>query len=180
MHAVTANKPAISVPWDCPQAKRVYDRLDEDIDALEVDTELWSRTGEIALRLATIRAIGVSSTSPRITVEDMEWGRDLASWSARRMAADAADYMSENDYQRDALSLLKIVRDRPGISVHQLQGRIKYKMKARDRDAILKDLIDCGDVTEMAGERADSGGHRARLLFPVTHSRPPAGDQAGP
>jgi hypothetical protein len=157
MHAVTANKPAIVVPFAEAQAKRVFDRLNEEIDALELETEMWSRTAEMALRLATIRAIGISPSSPVITVDDMEWGRDLASWSARRMAVDAADYMSVNDHQAMAMRILRVIKERVRIKHGDLLRAMQSRLKARDLKEHVQALQESGQVSVEA-VRPEAGG----------------------
>ena len=165
-HNVQSNAPAVVVPWADPQAERVYDLLGDQIEAREIEIAFLSRTKEMAVRLATIRAIGVSPHAPRITVEDMEWGRDLALWSAERMIEDASDHMAENDYQRNLQWVRRLIREKPGITQRRLQQSIKGKLKERDREEIIKALIDMGDVRQEVGERPKTGGTPARLFFP--------------
>lgn len=157
MHGTTANKPAIVVPWDCAQAERVYERLDQDIDALEADTEMWSRTAEMALRLATIYAIGVSASRPVITVDAMEWGRDLASWSAIRMTADAQDYMSVNDHQAMAMRILRVVKERGRIKHGDLLRAMQNRLKARDLKDHVSALVEAGQIS-LESVRPEAGG----------------------
>lgn len=157
MHGASANKPAIVVPWADAQAERVYQRLDEQIDAMELDTEMWSRTAEMALRLATIRAIGISASAPRITVEDMEWGRDLASWSAVRMTADAADYMSVNDHQAMAMRIFRVIKDRGRVKHGDLLRAMQNRLKARDLKDHVSALQEAGQISVEA-VRPEAGG----------------------
>ena len=167
MHSGVANRPAITVPWECEQAERVYTRLDEDIDALEIETEMWSRTAEMALRMATIRAIGANHLNPRISVEDMEWGRDIAIWSAERMTGDADDFMSENDNQANTKKILKIIREGGRVTYRRIYDGTRGKLLRREIDALLGTLIDVGKIS-LETVRPTSGGHSTKFYSMVT------------
>lgn len=177
-HNGRSNAPAITVPWDHEQAKHVFDVFRKALKDREADAAFLARTAEMSVRLATIRAIGINYIHPRITVEDMEWGRDLALWSAECMIADAGDYMAENDYQRDVHGVLRIIRDRPGVSKRDLQQKIKHRLKGPALDAILTALIEGGDITVKLGEKPPSGGHPPKTYYPNV-SRSVGGPMSG-
>ena len=135
-----ACKPQIIVPWADAQAERVYDRLREEIRDRVGDASLLVRTAEMALRMATIRAIGVSAREPRITVDDMEWGRDLASWSAERMIRDAAGYVAESDNQRALNRALRVIQKAGRISGSDFCRQTQWVRDGRQREDVLRDL----------------------------------------
>ncbi len=140
MHGVTANRPEILVPWADDQAERVFERLREDIRERTSDAEMLVRTAEMAVRMATIRAIGISSHDPRVTVEDMEWGRDLAMWSAERMIVDARAYVAESDHQSALNKALRIIQKAGRISRSDFCRQTQWVRDPRQREDILKDL----------------------------------------
>jgi hypothetical protein len=145
-HNGQSNAPAVVVPWADPQAQRVWDRFVTDIEARgEQDMAFMSRTAEMAVRLATIRAIGVSAFKPAITVDDMEWGRDLALWSAERMMEDAADYMSETPTQAALMKVRRIIRDSAGLGHSALVRKTQF-LKNSDLKGHITTLVESGQI----------------------------------
>jgi hypothetical protein len=160
MHGEKAGKPEIVVPWDCPQAERVFDLLGEAIEEREADAALLVRTAEMAVRLATIRAIGINHIHPVVTVADMEWGRDLAMWSAERMIVDAADYMSETPAQADANLVYRLIKERGSIDRSALLRKLQRKIKAEPLKGIVQLLADAGDIRIQKVEPPAGGPHK--------------------
>ena len=156
-HSKTADRPPITVPWDEPQAKHVYRTLGRLIENREQDSAFLARTQEMALRLATIRAIGANHIHPRVSVADMEWGRDLALWCANRMIADASDYMSENDRQADAQRVVRIVKDRKRVKAGDIGRAMQHKLRSNDLKDILAGLVDSGQLV-VETIRPEAGG----------------------
>ncbi len=167
-HNGQASPPTLTVPWASPRAEEVYDKFGVALEARESEAAFLSRTHEMSVRLATIRAIGISTLSPKVTVEDIEWGRDLALWSAERMMADATDYMSVNEYQREVQSVHRIIKESGKITKRDLQQRIKHRIKGPQLNAILAALVEAGDVRQGEGERPVSGGKPATIYFSNT------------
>ncbi len=156
-HVSQADRPPINVPWDHAQAERVYDRLDEEIEERESEAAFLSRTAEMAVRMATIIAIGRNHSSPRVTVEDMEWGRDVALWSAERMIEDAGDYLSENERQSDAQKVVRLIKARGRIKKTDLGRAMQHKLNSRALADLVQGLVDSGEIVAQM-ERPPSGG----------------------
>jgi hypothetical protein len=155
-----ADGPLITAPWGGDQAREIYVEFNRALEDLEEDQPLYGRTAEMAVRLATIRALGIDPQRPVVTTEHMIWGRDLAMWSAQRMIAETSDYMAETEHQANAKLVFRIIREHPaGISHRELGRRLQKRFKGRD----LKDLI---DSLEEAGD------------IVLTRSTPPAGGPA--
>jgi hypothetical protein len=146
MHGAAANKPAIVLSWADDQAERVYGRLQEDIRSQTDSAELLARTAENALRLAQIRAIGINWPDPRITVEDMEWGRDFALSSAERMIADAGSYVAESAFQSQLNRALRIIEKKGRMSRTEFCKKTQWVDSSRQRDDILRDLEQSGQI----------------------------------
>jgi hypothetical protein len=165
-HNARSNAPAIVVPWDDDQAKHVYDTFRLALKVRESDAAFLARTAEMAVRLATIRAIGINYHHPRLTVEDMEWGRDLALWSAERMMADAGDYMAENDYQRSYNAVKRVISDSPGITRRSFMQKMKGRIPTVTLNGILDALIESGEIHWVHGPTPEMGGRKPEIYWP--------------
>ncbi len=165
-HSSLSDAPEIIVPWEDgvgSSAHRVYQGLGQDVERREHEAAFLARTVEMAQRLAVIRAVGINPAEPRVTVEDMEWGRQIALWSAERMMTDAQDYMAETQTQRDAMQVLRLIRDRGPLKHRDLARALQHKMRPRDLQDTIKSLEDAGQVVVSEGERPPSGGHRPKV-----------------
>lgn len=108
----------------------------------------YARTGEMAIRLASIRALGCGRME--VEKDDMQWGRELAMWSARNMENAAAGYMAENENQKTYNRVLRMIEDAPGKTLHRraLLQKLRGAVKARDLEEMLKSAIESGEIEE--------------------------------
>lgn len=157
IHNDAADAPLIVVPWADAQAQRVYQRFGREVEARESDIAFLARSVEMAQRMAVIRAIGMDPKRPAVTVEDMEWGREVALWSAERMMADAGDYMAETQLQGEAQRILRIVKERGRIQHSALVLAMKHRMRTRDLKELVDSLREAGQLV-VETERPASGG----------------------
>jgi hypothetical protein len=105
----------VSVPWGDASAAQAYAELaitiTERMDADPENAALLGRTAEIALRCATIRAVGDDPQRPRVTRLHMDWGAALALQSSARLIGDVARYMTDAlgaaEFERKLLSKLR-------------------------------------------------------------------------
>ena len=154
--------PLIVVPWASPDARAAYMAFGRQCESRE-DSVFFTRSAEMAQRLATIRAIGISPSSPRVTLQDMEWGIQLALFSAEQTVAMARSYMSENPLQADTQRVLRIIRERKTISHRDLLRALGSRIKTRD----LKDMLDQikdAELIRMSKETPHSGGP-AKVIY---------------
>ncbi|HWE98847.1 MAG TPA: bifunctional DNA primase/polymerase [Caulobacteraceae bacterium] len=158
--------PAVIVPWFDERAQRIYDDLAEALDDRTEHREYYMRTAEMAQRLATIRAIGLSADAPAITTEDMVWGRDLAMWSTRTMVAQVSDYMADNPHEAEAKRVLRKIRELGRVSKRDLLRALGTKMKGRDLDDILKSHLDA-ELIAMGQTTPPSGGTPTKWYWPL-------------
>lgn len=131
------------IPWEDEAAHAVYKLLGKTIELMGDEqpetVDFFARTAEMAVRLATIRAAGRFPYGPKVSVEDMEWGRDVAWWSARRMMECCALYMAETENQEWANTIKRIIRDAGGkMKKREMLRKLQHRLKARD----LKDLLE--------------------------------------
>jgi len=126
----------------------------------------YARTAEMALRIATIVAIG-RLEDDQVRLADLEFGITLATRSAETMAAGAADYMADTENQANAQKVMRIVKQRNGRIKHRdLLIAMQHSMKARDLKETIAALIEAGqlereDVTPATGGPSASWYRRA-------------------
>lgn len=142
-----------SVTWSRDgKAEPLFELLKADVERICADDEIepfFARTVEMALRLATIRAVGRNLSKRAVDQGDMEWGRDLALWSARRMAKAARGYIAENQTQSFSNRVLRAVERKGGrISHRDLQRSLKGAIKPRELADILKNLLEAEMLRE--------------------------------
>jgi hypothetical protein len=150
------------VPWGADGAKAVFETMAAQIERMGDDKPemkpFFARSAEMAVRMATIVAVGRGAAKPVLGYEDMCWGRDVAMWSARTMMDSAGLYMAETDVQADANRILRMIREAGGrISKRDLLRRLQHRMKARDFDEVMKSLAESGAV-QVAKETPEKGG----------------------
>lgn len=129
-------------PWNDLSAEIKKIREDNSRDPY------YARTGEMAVRLATICALGCGRLE--VHKEDMQWGRELAMWSARNMENAAVGYMAENENQKVYNRVIRMIETAPNKSLHRriLLQKLRGAVKARDLEELLKSAIDSGVIEE--------------------------------
>lgn len=146
LHNARADDPAVTVQWRDSSAQDCYRDLVRSVEDREEVAPLIARTAEMALRIATIIAVGADHTRPSISLADMEWARDLALWSAEHMIVEVADYMAETEHQAEAQRILRLLGEKGRMSKTQILRSLQHRMKARDVTAMLDGLVEAGDV----------------------------------
>lgn len=160
-HSSMADAPMIVVPWADQWAHKRYQALAEKIERMESDAVFYTRTAEMAQRLAVIRAIGIDPISPRVTLDDMDWGADVAMWSAGRMVADARDFMVETQHQGETQRVVRCCKRSTWTPYRDVARALNNRMRAKDLRDILDGLVDAGTL-EMREDRPETGGHKIK------------------
>jgi hypothetical protein len=156
------------IPWG-PGAEAVYTGFQREILAWQdrdADAENFiGRAAEMAVRMATIRAGGRDPVMPRISEDDMQWGRAVALWSARTLYRMGRLYISETDFQSEANRVLRIIDKEGGeISQETLRARMKNRLRARELREVIETLEDTGAITRES-VATEGGGPRKTLYF---------------
>lgn len=159
MHSMQADKPMFRVGWECPEAHAVFKALASEMADQTENEALTQRTAEIAVRLATIRAIGVSGENAAVSVDDMTWGAAVARWSTARLIADVDAHLVESDHQRRAKGILRIIRDHPEpvMSRTALCRKLNNSLRSREIDEALQGLIEAAQVEKVAMNKSTPG-----------------------
>lgn len=142
-HSSSAEKPARGVPWASESARQAWLAFDREIEARHDETPLLSRAVEMALRIATIVAVGRSSESPAVTAADFAFGRDLAMWSGERLLRETEAHVSDSDVQASSQFVLREIRRRGRISLRDLT-RATQKIGRRERADVVAGLVEAG------------------------------------
>lgn len=149
--------PLIVVPWASPEARAAYMAFGRQCETREQDSVFFTRSAEMAQRLATIRAIGINPASPSVSLADMQWGIQLALFSAEQTVAMARSYMSENPLQADTQRVLRIIRERKTISHRDLLRTLGSRIKTRDLKDMLEQIKDA-ELIRVNKETPPTGG----------------------
>lgn len=126
--------------------KNFSDEISKKIEEEPETASFYARTAEMALRVATIIAIG-RLESDQIYKKDMEYGIKLASQSAKLMLTGAADYMSDNENQANAQKILRAIKNHSGrMSYRSLVRSLHNSIRARDLKDIITSMCDSGQI----------------------------------
>jgi hypothetical protein len=143
----------VRLDWANADARLHYLAFRKSISDRGEDLKLLSRTPEMAVRLATIRAIGRAAAKANcagasVNLEDIAWGCELALWSGERMMADATAYMVESEHQGRTQEVLRYIKKAKGgrITKTDLYRRVRYKYDARALQGILVSLQDTDQI----------------------------------
>lgn len=106
----------------------------------------YARTAEMAVRIATIVAIG-RLDDEQVRIEDLEFGIALAQSSAETMATGAADYMADNENQANAQKVIRAIKSRGGRVVQRaLLQSLRNSIRPRDLRDLLSSMCDAGQL----------------------------------
>jgi hypothetical protein len=163
LHGSGPHAPLAEVAWADQTTAQRYDRFENEmVDRAEADP-LFARTAEMAVRLATIRALGLSEPmSATIDLEGLEWARELCLWSAERMSAEVAEHMAETPYQAEVKRIHRIVRERGRITHRDLQRAINSRIRTKELEAIVRGLAESGMI-RMHQVQPQGGGRRSYM-----------------
>lgn len=145
----------VRLDWASAEVRQAYRAFQKQVQEEGEHSQLLSRVPEMAVRLATIRAIGKGKlTAPVVEMDDITWASELAMWSARRMIADAADYMVESEHQGRANEILRHIKAAPEqrLTLTELNRKVKNKFDARQIRLILEGLADGGLIEVVSFE----------------------------
>jgi len=163
-HNSASDGPSIVVPWDDKYAHQAYMAFGQECERREQDAVFFTRSAEMAQRMATIRAIGRDGAAAKVTLDDMDWGIALARWSAEQTVEMASDYMTESEHDQHMTSVRTIIRQAGEISRSDLVKRVHRQMDSRRLEGVIKMLVDGDMIHEARGPVPLSGG-RGKTLY---------------
>jgi hypothetical protein len=147
--ASVANRVRV-LPWCGDGAHKRYNSFSAEIERImrkDVgEGAFYARSAEMALRIATIVAIG-RMNDDQVRKSDIEFGIDIAYRSAKLMAAGAGDYMADNENQANAQKVIRCLKARGGRLVYRdLLQSLKNSIRARDLRDLLGSMCEAGQL----------------------------------
>lgn len=154
---------AVPVLWG-PEAETIYEGLIAKIEA-KADQEdphinFYGRTAEMAVRIATILAIGRKPGTRNLTLlaEDMDWAARLAWWSAETMIVGVREHASENEHQANYKLVRNVIEKAGMVRRMDLLRKIQGRIDARSLDGIMKSLLEAGEIEADLIKPSQKGG----------------------
>jgi hypothetical protein len=136
------------LPWASEAAAasyRDFERMRDDYMDEQSDFRPYvARAGEIAVRLATIRAAGRWGHGACIGREDIEWGIGVAWTAGLALASTAMDYMPENERRNWGDKILELIRRR--LKVRNIQQYIRSALRSAEIKDILAQSVEAGFI----------------------------------
>lgn len=161
-HNGQSDGPMIVVAWADRFANNAYRALAETIERMDEDEAVFfTRTAEMAQRLAVIRAIGINPSAPKVSLEDMDWGVEVAMWSARQTVSMAREYMVETQHQGEAQRVVRTCKRSTWTTYREIARSLNNRVRAKDLRDMLDGLVDSGSL-EVREDRPESGGHKIK------------------
>jgi hypothetical protein len=145
-------------------AEAIKDEMDGSIKALATPPmrPFYARTIENAIRAASILALGRGSMA--VSAEDMAWGRDLAMWSAARMALECGLYISDSDNQAMAQAVKRVLKEKgPRTPAWVLKRALAHRYRRRDLEDVIQGLVESKEVWK--DEPDISGAGRPSVFY---------------
>jgi hypothetical protein len=157
MHGQSAGAPILTVGWSTPHVKDAFLAFENRIIERAANQPMLARVSEMAIRLATIRALGMHGVADAVVcMDDLEWAMEFATWSAERLIADANEHMAENQTQRDRAKIQRLIRAAGRLTQRDLVRKTKG-LKAREVEEITR-LLETAELIRIeAGPRAPNG-----------------------
>jgi hypothetical protein len=143
------------LPWADEQAATCYRDFEHQRDLyMDESPELKAyiaRIGEIAIRLATIRAAGRWGVGSGIDCSDMEWACGL-SWTAGLALAEAAEaFVPENERSAFGDKILRLIRRRGNAKVRDIQMYLRGALRSAEIKDLLRQFVE-GDLIEWTAQ----------------------------
>jgi len=159
----------IRIAWESDAVRaefRDLQRLASEKGERAVISELYGRTAEMAVRLATIHAVSREGLRATVTVEDLAWGRDLSLWSSDMMAREASMRIADTAAQAIAQHILRTIREnRKPITHRDLCRKLQNKYKSAELKDAIASLVESGTMEETVTVPKHGGPktHRYRI-----------------
>jgi hypothetical protein len=137
--------------WANDSARDIYAAMQDDIFDLrqnEAVAPFYGRTGEMAVRLATIHAAG--RWLRVVDVEAIEWGRDVARWSADQMLVMVGDHMAENSHADHGNRIVRYMRTQNRqVTRSDLSRHLGGSLKVKDLTDVLDTLLESRRILQV-------------------------------
>lgn len=141
------------LPWADDAARLQFRELEESVlTRIDADPSLGayiSRSAEMSVRLATIRAAGIGGRFGTVSAADLEWGAALADASAMTMLTDIRHRMAENEQQAKHKMVATFIREAGTITRSKLAKKIDGRITPKDVDVIIGSLQEAQEIERL-------------------------------
>lgn len=125
---------------------------------------LWARAAEKVRRLALIYACSQRQVQPEISEPGVAWAWRLVAHQTRRMLAMATVHVYESDFDARQKRALRAIQAAGGSLRQELFSKALRTLPARERDEVVANLIQTGQIV---ADIEESGG-RPRTIYRLT------------
>jgi len=145
-------RPPVTVPWESVAAKLIYENYEDYVDSrINADQSLEcfiARSAEMAVRLATIRAIGRAGDAAEINVDDIQWAVELADICGRLLAHEAHDKMVKDEigHTKSYDKIYQLIKSKREISHSDVLRFLARTMKKAAIADHIDGMIESGKV----------------------------------
>ena len=162
LNAATLEHPPECLAWG-EGAEALFQSYQSDLeeagDEDAVRAAFTARSAEMAVRIATIVALGRGER--KVDEADMRFGIAIAGRSARSMMEGAADHMSDSEHQDNVNRIKRAIKAAGGVLRHRdLQRGAGKRMRARDLKDAIGTLVE-GEEVVIQYVRAANNKHAA-------------------
>jgi hypothetical protein len=138
------------LPWASAAAATAYrdfERMrDEYMDEKSAFRPYVARAGEIAIRLATIRAAGRWGHGATVDRDDIDWAISVAWTAGLALANTAMDYMPENERRTWSNKILMLIEQRGILKVRDIQMHIRGALRSAEIKDMLGQFVEAGFI----------------------------------
>lgn len=151
--------PVETVPWGGGAEAAYIDMVEDIYRTCDADRDAhvyYARAAEMAVRLATILAVGVNPVSPVVDLDAFLWARDFTLWCCRNLHRAGNEHIADTDTQSATNAVRRAIREAGGTIKHRdLLRKLNYRLKNRDLHEIIRALVE-GD--QIACEKVPAAG----------------------
>ncbi|MCK1273806.1 bifunctional DNA primase/polymerase [Bradyrhizobium sp. 61] len=129
---------------------------------------LWTRTMEVALRVAHIVAIGVDPIRPVLTRDLVDWAAKLMELSTRHCIVEVSDRLALNDKQAEYLKVRRWIKEAgsDGVTSSTLKKMVNGEFDLRRLNDITQQLLESKQI-EQRFASTKTGGRPSHRWFAV-------------
>ncbi|GGE18300.1 hypothetical protein GCM10011390_41840 [Aureimonas endophytica] len=153
------------LPWQDAEAQGAFETFKTATEAKIEDpatSAFYARTVEMAVRIATVVAIGRVGGQESVSLRDIEFGIAMAETSSAMMLLGAQDYLSNSEHQSQAQKIRRIIKSRGGrIQRKALLVAMQHSLRARDLNDLLKAMEEADEIVSEDVAPA-AGGPKAK------------------
>lgn len=152
----------VEVPWASAGAEAAWleieDAQEAEIERDETRDGIIGRMAENGIRLATLRALSRSSTSPAVSVDDVRWARAVVEASVESVDIGVERYMTSSKFEELCVAILTALRGAKDGTLYRAEMLKRRGVRGAEtkllNDAIVR-LQETGDIARTDGKKLE-------------------------